>query len=206
LFGRMGLQKHVAFRKLNRTASHRRAMFRTMTTQLIKHERIRTTLPKAKELRRYAEKLVTIVKTRPLSRAKRLAGDYLFEREVVDKLLNVLKPRYRNRPGGYTRILKCGFRKFDKAPMAFIEYVDSPQELGKRLTHKQKPKMSLSELDAKIAEHYAIRNGVVTPISNIDILTEPASQKTSVPQYEVSEVLKVQATEGFRGLLNRRRN
>jgi len=181
-------------------------MFRTMTTQLIKHERVRTTLPKAKELRRYAEKLVTIVKTKPISRAKRMAGDFLFEREVVDKLVNVLKPRYESRPGGYTRILKCGFRKYDKAPMAFIEYVDSPQELGKRLTHKTKPKMTLSELDAKIAEHYATKNGVVTPIANIDLLTEPTARtKSSPPQYEVPEVLKEQATEGIRGLLNRKR-
>lgn len=178
-------------------------MFRTMTTQLIKHERLRTTLPKAKELRRYAEKMVTIAKTRPEHKAKKLAGDFLFERETVDKLMNILKPRYTERPGGYTRILRCGFRKFDKAPMAFIEYVDSPQELGKRLTLKKKQKTTIAELDAKIAEHYALKNDVSTPISNIDILTTPTSSKRP-PNYEVSDVLKEKAAEGIRGLLHKK--
>jgi len=179
-------------------------MFRTMTTQLIKHERIRTTLPKAKELRRYAEKMVTIAKTRPDHKAKRLAGDFLFERETVDKLMNILKPRYKERPGGYTRILPCGFRKFDKAPMAFIEYVDSPQELGKRFIIKKKPKVSIAELDTKIAEHYALKNGVTTPISNIDILQTPTPTKV-YPDYQVSEGLKDKASEGIRALLNKKK-
>jgi len=201
----MGFKNHGAAPKFGRTASHRKLMFRTMTTQLIKHERIRTTLPKAKELRRYADKIVSLVKTRPVHRAKRLAGDYLFEQEVVDKLMNVLKPRYMDRNGGYTRVLRCGFRKYDKAPMAFIEYVDSPHELGKRFSIQKRPKISLSDLDAKIAEHYASKNGVTIPITNIELLNRPVPPKNSVPQYQVSEALREQATEGIRGLLNRKR-
>ncbi|MDR2173910.1 MAG: 50S ribosomal protein L17 [Burkholderiales bacterium] len=113
-------------RKLNRTSSHRLAMLRNMTNSLFLHEAIRTTLPKAKELRRVAERLITLGKTPTLAN-RRLAFARLRDREMVTKLFNELGPRYLARPGGYLRILKFGFRQGDAAPMAFVELVDRPQ-------------------------------------------------------------------------------
>ncbi len=112
-------------RKLNRTSSHRQAMFKNMAASLIKHELIRTTLPKAKELRRVAEPLITLAKV-PTVANRRLAFDRLRDRDVVTKLFNELGPRYQARPGGYLRILKFGFRQGDAAPMALVELVDRP--------------------------------------------------------------------------------
>ena len=112
-------------RKLNRTSSHRVAMLRNMTNSLFIHEAIRTTLPKAKELRRVAEPLITLSKEATLAN-RRLAFDRLRDRDVVTKLFNELGPRYRSRPGGYLRILKWGFRPGDTAPMALVELVDRP--------------------------------------------------------------------------------
>jgi large subunit ribosomal protein L17 len=112
-------------RKLNRTSSHRLAMLRNMCNSLIQHEAIKTTLPKAKELRRVVEPLLTLGKTPTLAN-KRLAFDRLRDRDNVVKLFAVLGPRYAARPGGYTRILKMGFRVGDNAPMAFVELVDRP--------------------------------------------------------------------------------
>jgi large subunit ribosomal protein L17 len=114
-------------RKLNRNSSHRKAMFRTMTVSLMHHEMIRTTLPKAKELRRVAEPLITIAKTDSVAK-RRLAFSRLRDRDAVTKLFNELGPRYKNRPGGYLRILKCGFRPGDKAPMAIVELLDRKPE------------------------------------------------------------------------------
>ncbi|HET6631967.1 MAG TPA: 50S ribosomal protein L17 [Rhodanobacteraceae bacterium] len=113
-------------RKLNRTSSHREAMFKNMAASLIKHELIRTTLPKAKELRRVAEPLITLGKTDGQAQ-RRLAFARLRDKEAVGKLFSVLGPRYNARPGGYLRILKCGFRDGDNAPMAYVELVDRPQ-------------------------------------------------------------------------------
>jgi len=113
-------------RKLNRTTSHRLAMLRNMTNSLFTHEAIRTTLPKAKELRRVAEPLITLAKTATVAN-RRLAFDRLRDRDVVTKLFNDLGPRYKARPGGYLRILKFGFRVGDNAPMALVELVDRPQ-------------------------------------------------------------------------------
>jgi large subunit ribosomal protein L17 len=113
-------------RKFNRTSSHREAMFRNMTASLIKHELIRTTLPKAKELRRVAEPLLTIGKVDGVAN-RRLAFSRLRDKEAVGKLFVELGPRYSTRPGGYLRILKCGFRDGDNAPMAYVELVDRPQ-------------------------------------------------------------------------------
>lgn len=110
-------------RGLSRTASHRKAMFRNMTASLIKHEIIKTTLPKAKELRRFAEPLITLSKNDNVAK-RRLAFDRLRNKEAVGKLFSQLGPRFNNRQGGYLRILKCGFRKGDCAPMAIIELVD----------------------------------------------------------------------------------
>jgi large subunit ribosomal protein L17 len=116
-------------RKLNRTSSHREAMFRNMTASLIKHELIRTTLPKAKELRRVAEPLITLGKIDGVAN-RRLAFARLRDKQAVGKLFVEIGPRYRARPGGYLRILKCGFRDGDNAPMAYVELVDRPQTIA----------------------------------------------------------------------------
>ena len=113
-------------RKLNRTSSHRLAMLRNMTVSLLKHEAIRTTLPKAKELRRVAEPIITLGKTPTLAN-KRLAFDRLRDRDMVVKLFDELGPRYKSRNGGYLRILKWGFRQGDNAPMALVELMDRPE-------------------------------------------------------------------------------
>src|SRR6186997_3035462 len=113
-------------RKLNRTSSHRLAMLRNMTNSPFLHEAIKTTLPKAKELRRVAEPLITLGKEPTLAN-RRLAFDRLRDRAIVIKLFAEIGPRYKARPGGYTRILKMGFRVGDNAPMAFVELVDRPQ-------------------------------------------------------------------------------
>ncbi|RTL40449.1 MAG: 50S ribosomal protein L17 [Burkholderiales bacterium] len=110
-------------RKLNRTSSHRAAMLRNMAVSLLQHEAIKTTVPKAKELRKVVEPLITLAKEPTLAN-RRLAFDRLRDRDIVTKLFNELGPRFKTRPGGYTRILKMGFRVGDNAPMAFVELVD----------------------------------------------------------------------------------
>jgi len=110
-------------RKLNRTSSHRQAMFRNMAVSLLRHEAIKTTLPKAKELRRIVEPLITLSKEPTLAN-RRLAFDRTRDRDIVTKLFDVLGPLFKARPGGYTRILKMGFRNGDNAPMAFVELVE----------------------------------------------------------------------------------
>jgi large subunit ribosomal protein L17 len=112
-------------RHLSRTSSHRQAMFRNMSASLLRHELIRTTVPKAKELRRVVEPLITLAKTDSVAK-RRLAFSRLRDREMVGKLFAELGPRYQERPGGYVRILKCGFRAGDRAPMALVELVDRP--------------------------------------------------------------------------------
>ncbi|MDE0920449.1 MAG: 50S ribosomal protein L17 [Arenicellales bacterium] len=116
-------------RKLGRTSSHRQAMFRNMAVSLFRHEQIRTTLPKAKELRRVAEPLITMAKNPTMAR-RRLAFARLRDKDIVGKLFDELAPRYKARPGGYTRILKCGFRRGDNAPMAYVQMVDQPTEIA----------------------------------------------------------------------------
>lgn len=113
-------------RQLSRDSSHRRAMLRNMASSLIRHETIRTTLPKAKELRRVVEPLITLAKNDGVAQRRR-AFDRLRDREVVGKLFNELGPRYRQRPGGYLRILKTGHRPGDAAPMALVQLVDQPE-------------------------------------------------------------------------------
>lgn len=117
------MRHNNAFRKLNRTSSHRIAMLRNMSNSLLHHEIILTTLPKAKELRRYVEPMITMGK-KPSLANRRLAFNRLRSRKIVSKLFDQLGPRYNTRPGGYLRILKCGFRKGDNAPMAMIELLD----------------------------------------------------------------------------------
>ena len=112
-------------RQLNRNSSHRQAMFRNMATSLIEHEIIKTTLPKAKELRRIAEPLITLAKEDSVAN-RRLAFDRTRSKAIVGKLFAEIGPRYSERPGGYTRIMKCGHRPGDSAPMAYIELVDRP--------------------------------------------------------------------------------
>ena len=116
-------------RKLNRTSSHRLAMLRNMCNSLIEHEAIKTTVPKAKELRRVVEPLITLGKDASLAN-RRLAFDRTRDRAIVSKLFDVLGPRYQARPGGYTRILKMGYRVGDNAPMAFVELVDRPEPIA----------------------------------------------------------------------------
>ena len=113
-------------RQLNRNSSHRKAMFRNMTVSLVEHELIKTTLPKAKELRSYAEPLITLAKKDSVAN-RRLAFDRTRSKAAVGKLFSELGPRYEARPGGYIRILKCGYRAGDKAPMAYVELVDRPR-------------------------------------------------------------------------------
>lgn len=113
-------------RHLNRTSSHREAMFRNMTNSLFRHELIKTTLPKAKELRRVAEPLITMAKNDSVHK-RRLAFSRMRDKEMVGKLFVEIGPRYEQRPGGYLRILKCGYRAGDAAPMAYVELVDRPQ-------------------------------------------------------------------------------
>ncbi|MBT8121315.1 MAG: 50S ribosomal protein L17 [Gammaproteobacteria bacterium] len=116
-------------RQLNRNSTHRKAMFRNMAVSLLNHEAIKTTLPKAKELRRVAEPLITMAKSDTVHK-RRLAFSRLRDRDTVTKLFNELGPRYADRPGGYLRILKMGYRTGDKAPMAYVELVDRPEDTG----------------------------------------------------------------------------
>lgn len=120
------MRHRLGLRKLNRTSSHRLAMLRNMSVSLLKHEAIKTTLPKAKELRRVVEPLITLGK-KPSLANRRLAFDRLRDREIVVKLFDELGPRFANRNGGYLRILKCGFRVGDNAPMAYVELLDRPE-------------------------------------------------------------------------------
>ena len=138
-------------RKLNRTSSHRLAMLRNMTNSLLTHEVIKTTLPKAKELRRVAEPLITLGKTATLSN-RRLAFDRLRDREVVTKLFAELGPRYATRPGGYLRILKFGFRIGDNAPMAIVELMDRPEAGADTDEHADKASGAGKGKPAKKAE------------------------------------------------------
>lgn len=123
------MRHQKAGRKFNRTSAHRQAMFKNMAASLFKHELIKTTLPKAKELRRVAEPLITLAKVDSVAN-RRLAFSRLRDKEAVGNLFTTLGPRYQARPGGYLRILKCGFRAGDKAPMAYVELVDRPQAAG----------------------------------------------------------------------------
>ena len=123
------MRHRLGLRKLNRTSSHRLAMLRNMTNSLLKHEVITTTLPKAKELRRGGEPMITLAK-RPTTANRRLACNRLRDREIVIKLFDELGPRYAKRNGGYLRILKSGFRQGDNAPMALVELLDRPEQAG----------------------------------------------------------------------------
>ena len=121
------MRHRLGLRKLNRTSAHRLAMLRNMTVSLLRHETIKTTLPKAKELRRVVEPIITLGK-KPSLANRRLAFDRLRDREIVVKVFDVLGPRYAGRNGGYLSILKCGFRDGDNAPMALVTLLDQPEE------------------------------------------------------------------------------
>lgn len=121
------MRHRLSGRQLGRNASHRKAMFRNMSASLVEHELIKTTLPKAKELRRVIEPLITLAKVDSVAN-RRLAFSRLRSKEAVGKLFSQLGQRYQARPGGYVRILKCGFRPGDKAPMAYVELVDRPAD------------------------------------------------------------------------------
>ena len=126
------MRHRLGLRKLNRTSSHREAMFRNMTNSLLRHEVIKTTLPKAKWLRRVAEPIITLGKKASVAK-RRLAFSRLRDREIVGKLFDELGPRYATRNGGYLRILKYGFRNGDNAPMALVELMDRPEEEVKKV-------------------------------------------------------------------------
>lgn len=120
------MRHRSGLRKLNRTSSHRLAMFRNMCVSLLQHEVMKTTLPKAKELRKVVEPLITLGKVNTVAN-QRLAFDRLRDKDIVKKLFDEIGPRYNARPGGYLRVLKCGFRVGDNAPMAYVELVDRPE-------------------------------------------------------------------------------
>jgi len=127
------MRHRKAGRQLNRNSSHRKAMFKNMANSLIDHEVIRTTLPKAKELRRFIEPIITASKTDSVAK-RRLIFSRLRDRDSVTKLFNTIAPRYKERPGGYLRILKCGYRTGDAAPMAFVELVDREPSTSEEVT------------------------------------------------------------------------
>ena len=137
-------------RQLNRNSSHRKAMFRNMTVSLVEHELIKTTVAKAKELRGYAEPLITLAKNDSVAN-RRLAFDRTRSKEAVGKLFTELGPRYQERPGGYIRILKCGYRVGDAAPMAYVELVDrpAPEEFEVALSEESKEVLEASKKDAE---------------------------------------------------------
>ena len=119
-------------RKFNRTSSHRTAMFKNMMASLIEHEEIKTTLPKAKELRGFLERLITISKVDTIAK-RRIVFSRIRSKEAVSKLFNELGPRFKERPGGYLRVLKCGYRAGDKAPMAIVQLVDKKEEIAEEI-------------------------------------------------------------------------
>lgn len=131
-------------RKLNRTSSHRLAMLRNMTNSLLRHEAIKTTLPKAKELRRVVEPMITLGKSPTLAN-RRLAYNRLRDRDTVAKLFGELGPRYAKRNGGYLRILKCGFRKGDNAPLALITLLDRPEPAAEAAPEKKAAKKEAAQ-------------------------------------------------------------
>jgi len=138
------MRHRSGLRKLNRTSSHRLAMLRNMTVSLLKHEAIKTTLPKAKELRRVAEPIITLGKNPTLAN-KRIAFNKLRDRDMVLKLFAELGPRYKSRNGGYLRILKMGFRQGDNAPMAYVELMDRPEPVEEAPDTKKKKKAAEEE-------------------------------------------------------------
>jgi large subunit ribosomal protein L17 len=138
-------------RKLNRTSSHRLAMLRNMTVSLLRHEEIRTTLPKAKELRRVVEPMITLGK-KPSLANRRLAFDRLRDRGIVQKLFDDLGPRYARRSGGYLRILKTGFRKGDNAPLALVMLMDRPEEAPEQKQPDDKKKQAEKKTEEKAAK------------------------------------------------------
>ncbi len=142
------MRHHSGHRKLNRTSSHRKAMFANMAASLIVHEQIKTTLPKAKELRRYTDKMVSLGKRGTLH-ARRQAFAFLRDEDVVSKLFAALSDRYKERSGGYTRVLKAGFRYGDNAPMAIVELVDrDPDAKGAEDRARHEAEMEEADVDA----------------------------------------------------------
>lgn len=138
------MRHRIAHRKLNRTASHRKAMFANMSSALVTHEQIVTTLPKAKELRPFVEKLVTLAKKGDLN-SRRIAIARMRDKDAAKKLFDVLGPRYKDRPGGYIRVLKAGYRHGDNAPMAVIEFVDRDESAKGAADHARTAEAEAAE-------------------------------------------------------------
>lgn len=148
-----------AHRKLERTASHRRALLRHLVTSLIKHERIETTLPKAKELRRFADRMVTLAKRGDLH-ARRQAARFVLDTEALRKLFSVLAERFKDRAGGYTRVIRTGFRGGDAAPMGLIEYLGyEPKGEQPKTEKKEKKKQESKPAKAKVAKEPVKKKG-----------------------------------------------
>jgi large subunit ribosomal protein L17 len=167
-------------RKLNRTSSHREAMFKNMAASLIQYEEIRTTLPKAKELRRVAEPLITLAKVSSVAN-RRLAYARLRDRDAVGKLFDVLGVRYQNRPGGYLRILKFGFRPGDTAPMALVQLVDRPEKTAEGETKTAAPATPADASAKKTAKAEKSAAGKAAPKKAVKKSAEKktAAKKTS---------------------------
>jgi large subunit ribosomal protein L17 len=179
-------------RKLNRTSTHRVAMLRNMTNSLLRHELIRTTLPKAKELRRVAEPMITLGK-RPSLANRRLAFNRLRDREIVAKLFDELGPRYAQRNGGYLRILKFGFRDGDSAPMALVELMDrpeptSPEEAAAKAAQKQAEKKA-----AKKAEKPAEKKAEDQPVKKAESKGGKKTAKKAKPRTTAADKAKAAA-------------
>eukprot|EP01113_Clastostelium_recurvatum_P021254 TRINITY_DN2515_c0_g1_i3.p1 TRINITY_DN2515_c0_g1~~TRINITY_DN2515_c0_g1_i3.p1 ORF type:complete len:207 (+),score=56.15 TRINITY_DN2515_c0_g1_i3:107-727(+) len=155
----------IAFRKLGRDSAHRQSMFRNMVTQLVKHERILTTLPKAKELRPVAEKMITKAKKNTDASRKEIFA-YINDRDAAHKMTTELAERFKDRHGGYTRIVKAGLRDNDTAPLAFIEYLGHPKELGPRIRKSPKTYDETTTLqELGLSPNYASHKGAITQLA-----------------------------------------
>ncbi len=168
-------------RKLNRTSSHRQAMFRNMAVSLIRHEQIQTTLPKAKELRRVAEPLITLAKTASLAN-RRLAFARLRDREVVGKLFDDLGVHFRDRPGGYLRILKRGFRAGDTAPMAIVQLVDRAEKHDAAVTEKTEAKAATEATEGGREKEASKKQAVATKAAPKEKPKKTAKAKKAAPK------------------------
>ncbi len=190
-------------RKLNRTSSHRQAMFRNMTASLIQHEQIRTTLPKAKELRRVAEPLITLAKTATVAN-RRLAFSRLRDRAAVTKLFNDLGERFKSRPGGYLRILKCGVRTGDKATMAIVQLVDRKTDdepiketktARKEKTVAAKPKKEAGEKEKALAKKVSKKTADSKKTAKKKTTKKAAAGKTVAKKTAKKKVAKKKTTK-----------
>ena len=164
------MRHNRSYRKLGRTSEHRRALFRNQLCSLITHERIITTLPKAKELRPIAEKVVTLGRRADSVHARRLVGRMITDRDLIKRLFDEIGPRFVSRPGGYTRIVKLGARKSDSAPVAFIEWVDAPQVLEEPVLEETGKKSKAEKVPAVDTEKKAAPKSKKSAAADTEVL------------------------------------